>query len=437
VSELRRPEQTSDAHIDQASAPEPPQPPADAIDGEPALGRPQAPTPHDRDTQRPEIIDGEPRIGPPQPAPTEGETGDPPALIDGEPPIGPAGGPDTPDGQPDTRPPGYRTGDLQPTGRIDATYGVELMLGEDERQHCAGDPIGSQRTDTGKLKGPDGKWTADAHPRPTDELQHRAEQDLESLRRHEPERGAGKPDDDVIDARNEREDLVDQRDRIWEDLEPISAKLSDHDIKLDKSTTRNDDRNIAADADPYLSAAESQTLADKVADLVELNQQIKKASENLGTAGGALTALREFPTATLISGGDGLPGTSGNFDRVIMVDDATKSVIIMEEKGVGSGLGSRLVATSDVSGQPHTRAEQGSTEYLRHVLQHDNKLAKALDANPNLAQRIEQILRTPGSGNIRYLLVRTAKEGIVTVTDFKINSSALRPQTLRLPGNGR
>ncbi len=327
--------------------------------------------------------------------------------------------------------PRFNRREMQPTGRTDPLYNEELYIGPDGKEHFDGDPLDTSRNSQGRLINPDGRYAPEPNPRPTEDLEERAQQDLPTRRHHEPKPNHTNADKAVNDAKTERESIEQARDASWEKIKPIADKLSTQGITMEKSNTRNNNQRLLDDAAQHLSAAERLKLGAELPKLSKLNRELKGASERLGTTGGALAIQREFPNAVLVSGGDNQKGTPGNLDRVVMIDERNKAVIVVEEKGVGSGLGSRIVPDTANPGGKHIRAEQGSTSYLRHLLQTDHKLAAALDRNPVMRERMQTIINA--SGQIRYLAARTAKDGKVSVTDFKIDFLRLRRATIILP----
>jgi hypothetical protein len=74
---------------------------------------------------------------------------------------------------------------------------------------------------------------------------------------------------------------------------------------------------------------------------------------------------------------------------------------------------------------PRIRAEQMSTEYLRHMLQHDNKLTDVLSRDPVLREKFQNILNGTDPGQLQYRLIQTSDKGVVTVTDYLIDGNRL------------
>ena len=316
--------------------------------------------------------------------------------------------------------------DLEPTGLRDERYGQELKVGPDGNLHFPGDRADTWRDENGGLHDAEtNRFTTDDN-RP---LTH----DVSTVERYTPdETGPGT----VRDAVAERTRIVEQRTRLWNDtLQPIADKLRAHDITVNEATlSPKKIESLLDQAEGILTRSEMKDLRDAGRRYNEMAVDLRSASERLGTAGGDFVAGRDFPGARTVTEGDGLRGTPHNLDRILYDDSGGGRIIVIEEKGAGSGLGSRLVDDPANPGGVRIRAEQMSTEYLRHMLQHDNKLADVLGKDPELRAAFQRILDGTDPGQLRYRLVQTSDRGVVTVTDYVIDADRLGRGSLTVAG---
>jgi len=328
----------------------------------------------------------------------------------------------------------YTVDDLRPSGVRDLTYGQELLTGPDGRSHFVGDREGTWRDQRGKPHDAAGYVTDDNLP-PTKDMQARAERDLSGVRAYRPD-GPDAVDEALRQARAERQDIAEGREQLWaERLQPLADRLDACGCPVDRATFGQRFYEIRDAANEFLDPVEALEFTAAGRDYINAGDRLRAASERLGAAGGDLVAAREFPDGRTVSGGDGTPGTPGNLDRIILVTGPDPAIIAFEEKGVGGGLGSRLVDHPTDPDAARHRAEQGSTDYLRHMLVHDTKLAAALRDNPQLQATIQATINGSNPGEVRYLLVHTAADGMVTVTDFKIDPDRLNRDTLAVAAN--
>ncbi len=328
----------------------------------------------------------------------------------------------------------YTVDDLRPSGVRDLTYGQELLTGPDGRSHFVGDREGTWRDQRGKPHDAAGYVTDDNLP-PTKDMQARAERDLSGVRAYRPD-GPDAVDEALRQARAERQDIAEGREQLWaERLQPLADRLDACGCPVDRATFGQRFYEIRDAANEFLDPVEALEFTAAGRDYINAGDRLRAASERLGAAGGDLVAAREFPDGRTVSGGDGTPGTPGNLDRIILVTGPDPAIIAFEEKGVGGGLGSRLVDHPTDPDAARHRAEQGSTDYLRHMLVHDTKLAAALRDNPQLQATIQATINGSNPGEVRYLLVHTAADGRVTVTDFKIDPDRLNRDTLAVAAN--
>jgi hypothetical protein len=138
----------------------------------------------------------------------------------------------------------------------------------------------------------------------------------------------------------------------------------------------------------------------------------------------------EHGNADPITGGEGVPGRPGTLDRVVY-DEDDQTLVVVEEKGVGSGLGSRIVP--DPSGGGPLRAEQMSPEYLRELLQIDNRLGTNLNADAaTLRVEVDDAVH---DGRVEYVLVRTDASGQVSYTEYNLEEGRWLPDTVKVAGS--
>jgi hypothetical protein len=321
--------------------------------------------------------------------------------------------------------PRYGDSDLEGTGLKDTRYGQELKIGPDGNMHFPGDPEGTWRDVNGALHDlKSGQMINDDNKPNLTSIDVRAKIDPAAERRHVPgETGPGT----VRNAVTDRNAIVQQRTNLWNSkLGPIATKLRQHGITVDEATLspKKIDK-LLTDAKTFLSRQELEDLGTVGRQYNRLAVDLRGASEQLGTAGGAYVARAQFPNAKTITNGEGLRGTPNNLDRVLFDESGSGKIVVIEEKGAGSGLGSRLVDDPANPTGPRIRAEQMSTEYLRHMLQNDNKLGPALSQNPSLRAKFQRVLDGTDPGQLEYLLVKTAADGVVTVTKYLIDADRL------------
>ncbi len=321
--------------------------------------------------------------------------------------------------------PRYGDDDLEPTGLRDERYGQELKIGPDGNLHFPGDRADTWRDENGGLHDAEtNRFTTDDNKPLGQNLDVRAEPDVSTVARHTPdETGPGT----VRDAVADRTRIVEQRTQLWDGtLQPIAEKLRAHDITVNEATlSPKKIENLLDDAEGILTRSEMKDLRDAGRRYNELAVDLRAASERLGTAGGDFVVGRDFPGARTVTEGEGLRGTPNNLDRILYDDSGSGRIIVIEEKGAGSGLGSRLVDDPANPTGARIRAEQMSTEYLRHMLEHDNKLADVLRKDPELRAAFQRILDGTDPGQLQYRLVQTSDRGVVTVTDYVIDADRL------------
>jgi hypothetical protein len=330
--------------------------------------------------------------------------------------------------------PTYGHADLAETGPLDTTYGQPLRIGPDKLPHFPGDPVGSWRDVNGRLHDlPSGLLIKDYNKPNLTKIDVSAKPDPAGGSRHVPQDSGEGSVREAVDARGK---VDKERKDLWNNtLGPIATKLRAQSIEVNEATLspKNIDK-LVSDARPHLSARELIDLGDVGRQYNLLAVKLRDASEQLGTAGGAYIARTQYPNAKTITKGEGLRGTPNNLDRVLFDESGSGKIIVIEEKGAGSGLGSRLVDDPGKPGGPKIRAEQMSTEYLRHMLQFDNKLGPELAKKPTLREQFQRVLDGTAPEQIEYLRVTTAPDGVVTVTKYLIDAQTLGRGVITVAG---
>jgi hypothetical protein len=319
--------------------------------------------------------------------------------------------------------PRYGDSDLLGTGLRDTKWGQELKIGPDGNMHFPGDAEGTWRDVTGTLHDTkSGKIITDDNKPNLTTVDYPAGSGSTNTRGVPVETGPGT----VRTALAARDAIVQQRSGLWNStLGPIATKLRQHGITVDEaSLSPKKIDKLLTDATNHLTLKELKDLGDVGRQYNRLAVDLRGASEDLGTAGGAWVARQDFPNAKTVTHGEGLRGTPNNLDRVLF-DENSGRIIVIEEKGAGSGLGSRLVEDPVSPTGPRKRAQQMSSEYLRHMLQYDNKLGPELAKNPALRAKFQQVLSGTDASKVEYLLVRTGADGEVSVTKYPVDSGKL------------
>jgi hypothetical protein len=339
-------------------------------------------------------------------------------------------------GSDDAEVPRWSSDALTPTGKRDTTYGRELLAESDGAYHYAGDRIETFRDERGRLHDKTGAYTKDDNAPATKDIQARAQPDIASIRTYSAD-GDSPADAAVRDCVHARRQVAEARDDLWnERLAPIADTLEAQGIHVN-AVTLSDNRNdeLIRESLPHLTRADRLVLFTEGRQYAEMTDQLGRASEQLGKAGGALVAEREFSSARLLTGGDGDRGTPHNTDRVLYHDEASGTLIAMEEKGVGGRLTSRLVEDPARPDGEKVRAEQCSPEYVRHMLQHDTKLTAALLSDQELRARIQHTVNGAEPGTVRTVLISTSATGVVTATDYILDETRLGRATITLAGS--
>jgi hypothetical protein len=160
-------------------------------------------------------------------------------------------------------------------------------------------------------------------------------------------------------------------------------------------------------------------MMDKITALREAAQQSSRAIwqvTNRGEQLGMNSARDVVPENALILTGHEHtgPGRANTFDLVALVLDRDAEILIVEAKGVGSKLGSRMA--------DGLRVEQGTREYRDWMLRNDQDLRRAREElaakNPELARAFDDAV---AADRIRYVLVQ-ADLARVQIAEFRLDS---------------
>ena len=137
--------------------------------------------------------------------------------------------------------------------------------------------------------------------------------------------------------------------------------------------------------------------------------EVIESSRKLGELHADAYMREKFPNFKRVYPPEGAPSRSGDFDRVYQRFDKGGRVlqqIVIEAKGGGSPLGSRLVGD--------LRVEQGTLLYF-------NAIVESMSKGTPLMKEIAADLKAAGPGSVRYLLVRTHIEatGVVQTVEVR------------------
>jgi hypothetical protein len=329
--------------------------------------------------------------------------------------------------------PRYGDSDLLGTGKLDTTYQHELKLGPDGNMHFPNDPVGTWRDVNGGLHDiTTGRRVTDDNKPNLTTIDIGAGNPRSTSSNVPNDTGAGS----VSAAKAVRNGVDQQRKDLWNTvLGPIAIKLRQHGIEVNEATLspKKIDK-LLTDSTNLLTLKELKDLGDVGRQYNKLAVQLRDASEQLGTAGGAYVARTQYSTAKTITNGEGLKGSANNLDRILFDESGGGRIIAIEEKGVGSKLGSRLVEDVGNPTGPKIRVEQMSTEYLRHMLQNDNKLGPLLSKDPVLRAKFQRVLDGTGPDQIEYLRVTTSADGVVTVDKYLVDGVRLGRGVISIAG---
>ncbi|WP_395103588.1 ADP-ribosyltransferase [Actinomadura sp. SCN-SB] len=358
----------------------------------------------------------------------------------------PAGHDGYPSDPPDGQDAGPRT-DLAARGAPSQDDPPPLITGPDGRLHREGDPETTYRTPDGRLHfdGDDpGTFRNELTQQLQDEKTGRFVKDKFRERPYDFEAVvADGPHDHTPsdEARRKLDELAAQRAKVQAEKDFLRAQIDAlpgiagfpkkedggnlygieriHDLGQKKlrdtleSAARAVRNNTALD--PRHRAALIDDL-DRLSDLARQhtakNKELVSLSERLG-----MVAAIDF--ATNAAGGvrltplvDDEPGVPGTLDVTAALTGDPPRLTVVEAKGVGSGLGGRLV-------EGGKKAEQGTPEYLAWVLERDPDLKAALRERPDLREALQKALDN-GTLQVEYYTVHSDEAGNVKWSRFDL-----------------
>ncbi|WP_167829426.1 hypothetical protein [Nocardia vulneris] len=215
----------------------------------------------------------------------------------------------------------------------------------------------------------------------------------------------------------ERERARDLRDRLLEARDALAAELgvTAKDLnRQNRDATVERLRLLALTMGDNEQAARIDTL-NRLA--LETSRAIWAVVDRAEQAGmnGARDILPEH--ALILTGlAESGPGKANTLDLVVLIPAGPEQdpyLLVLEAKGFGSPLGSRMV--------DELRVEQGTREYLDWMLKNDQALLQARQelerTDPELARVVEHAI---ASGHVNYQLVHVELDR-VTVTEFNID----------------
>jgi hypothetical protein len=306
----------------------------------------------------------------------------------------------------------------------------------DGRMHFIGDRVGTWRDSTGQLHDTaTGRRITEENIPSVRKIDHKGEPHSDPVETWTPtEIGPST----VAHYRGSRDAIVQRRADIWKILDPISAKLQTRGVIVNQhALSTNGFKQLVAEAEAFpLSTDELLKLKSLGPEYHELSTQLKNTSEFLGTAGGDFVSSNRYPNAKRVTGGDYARGTNGNVDRILIDETAAGgkgALIFMEEKGAGGQLTDRQVPNPDPTGSA-LGVMQMSTEYLRFMIEKDNKLGPVLAKDPVLRQKFQNILSGTGSEQLIYVLVQTSETGVVKMTRYIVDDRRLDRGNLKIAG---
>ncbi|MDI1466340.1 toxin glutamine deamidase domain-containing protein [Catellatospora sp. KI3] len=334
----------------------------------------------------------------------------------------------TPDSADDV--PRFDAGELSGTGRFDPTRRRELRRGTDGFDHFPGDRVGTRRTSLGQLQNIGGGFTYDDNKLPPEDL---AGAVLPAPRPVAVDPATPEGAAIVAEAGVNRQIQADRR-ATWDTMvTPLLPAITAAGFDVTRSTFGGDNQNTQNFRDTMegvLSDVEFAQLITAMAQYRAQGVDLVRSSERLGLLAGDYLTEHVFTGSTLVTGGVDEQGRPDNFDR-ILVEANDAGIVILEEKGVGSSLGTRWVENPEDPDGELINSEQTSPEYVHGVLEIDYKLAEALAADPELAERMQ---RLAADGKIRCIVVRGKDDGTITIQEAVLDPDRLRADTIRLAG---
>ncbi len=281
---------------------------------------------------------------------------------------------------------------------------------QDGREHWPRDAPGTWRDANGQVRDLRGQFTSDPY--------RRTEVDLRAVlgesRSHELSANALDRHQEMAvereHARELRDRLLQARDALAAELGVTAKDLNSQNrlatierLRLLALTMGDNERVIQIDTLDRLAFETSRAI-----------WAVVDRSEQAGM-NGARDILPEH--ALILTGlAEAGPGKANTLDLVVLIPAGPEQdpyLLVLEAKGFGSTLGSRMV--------DELRVEQGTREYLDWMLKNDQALLQARQelerTDPELARVVENAI---ASGHVNYQLVHVELDR-VTVTEFNID----------------
>lgn len=315
-------------------------------------------------------------------------------------------------------------GRLHREGDSEGTY-----RSEDGKLHFKGDPENTFRNDlTHRLHGEGGRFVDD--PFTKRDIDYRASESESAP--HEPSDAARHKLDSLAEQRRIPESAAAahraQMKKIYQDeLAPYAERIAEHHkgFRIDRPSDLSNPKlarkiNLVKKAIIEDGALTPDQRAAKLIHLENLetlarqhNQAMRDMvvlSERMGMEGAKDYAVNERG-GTLLTPLKEKLGTPGTIDVVSFADDPPR-LISVEAKGGSDNLGSRLV-------EDGKKAQQGSPEYLKWILERDPDLHAALKANPAIRARIEEAIRA-NELQFEYHHIHVGIDGSVKHSEFRL-----------------
>ncbi|MGF0315119.1 hypothetical protein [Nocardia fluminea] len=339
-------------------------------------------------------------------------------------------GPDR--GSDDPVPPGMVRGDdgllRRPGDRLDS------YRDPDGTWHHVDDRENTVRDQRFRLQRPEGGFLR-GDPLVGSEYLYEAQKgDSDSHTMRDPDRA-----DALSDASDRRMELQTERNGVRDDLDRLMTEFdveNRHDLAPEKLAGRIEDLTAEVMADESLTPEEMVGKLESLADLESAAEQYYKLGTEMVGVSKLLGETAGLDVALSRPGAVVLTPFAGAFDGAGVVDiasyvpptdaDSSPTLLVIEAKGVGAGLGGSKIA----------RAEQGSPEYLRRTLDMDQNLRRVLNEVPEqmrargidpdspegraLREAVDALraARDDGTLQVEYKLVHASEKGKVTVTEL-------------------
>ncbi|WP_222596517.1 YwqJ-related putative deaminase, partial [Nocardia neocaledoniensis] len=273
------------------------------------------------------------------------------------------------------------------------------------------------------------------------EYRHRVQLgDSEPHEMRDPDRAS-----ELSEASDRRVELQTERNNVGKELGKLMKEFAledKHELAPKALSEKIASLRQEVRADTTLSTEEKIRKLDLLKDLRDvaieyndLGREMIEVSKKLGELAGLDYALDPDarPGAVKLSPFDGAFDGAGVVDIASFVPrgegDSGPTLLIVEAKGVGSTLGGSKVIS----------AEQGSPEYLRHILNKDRNLVRLLNETPEqmrargidpdspegraIRDAAEQLREAMEDGTLRveYKLVHADADGTITVTELLLS----------------